>query len=78
LENFGRVSLVFEVNGREIVVGLFIGKENRGTFGQKRVTIWFCNGQKFEIPFSKIFLPKNRVTFGLTCHDLTMSKVHQI
>jgi len=32
------------------VLGLFIGEENRGTFGQKRVTIWFCNSQKFELP----------------------------
>ena len=38
------------MNEREIVLGLFIGKENRGTFVQKRVTIGFCNGQKFEKP----------------------------
>jgi len=37
-----------EVKGKEIVEGLFIGKENRVTFGQKRVTIGFCNNQKFE------------------------------
>jgi len=74
-------------------------KGNRGgfiyrevTFGQKRVTIGFCNSQKFEKPpktchvwakrdtihhFQKKFLPRNRVTFGLTCHDLAMTKGHQ-
>jgi len=39
--NFGRVWLLLEVNGMEIVVDLFIGKANRVTFGQKRVTIRF-------------------------------------
>ena len=43
-ENFGRVLLLLEVDGMKIVLGLFIGWGNRVTFGQKRVTIWFCNG----------------------------------
>jgi len=34
----------------KIVLGLFIGWENRATFGKKRVMIGFCNGQKFEEP----------------------------
>jgi len=61
-------------------MGLFVGKENRGTFGQKRVTIWFCKGQKFKKRpktchvwakrytthhFQKNSLPRNCVTFGL-------------
>jgi len=33
-ENFGKVWLLLEVNGMKIVVGLFIGWENRVTFGQ--------------------------------------------
>ena len=36
-ENFGRVWLLLEVNGMK-------SWENRVTFGQKRVTIRFCNG----------------------------------
>jgi hypothetical protein len=43
-ENFGRVWLLLEVNGMKIVLDIFIGWENRATFGQKRVTILFCNG----------------------------------
>ena len=43
-ENFGRVWLLLEVNGMKIVLGIFIDWENRVAFGQKRVTIWFCNG----------------------------------
>jgi len=69
----------------KIVLGIFIGWENRVTFGQKRVTIGFCNSQKFwrttknvsrlgktwnNPPFFKIYLPNNRVTFWPTCHDL--------
>jgi len=34
-ENFGRVWLLLEVNGMKIVLGMFIGWENRVTFGQK-------------------------------------------
>jgi len=44
-ENFGRVLLLLEVNGMKIVAGLFIGRKNRVTFGQKRVMILFCNDQ---------------------------------
>jgi len=40
LGNFGRVWLLLEVNGKKIVLGLYIGEENRVTFGQKRVTIF--------------------------------------
>ena len=47
-KKFGRVWLLVEVNGMKIVLGLFIGWENRVTFGQKGTTIGFCNGKKFE------------------------------
>jgi len=40
----------------KIVLGIYIGWENRVTIGQKRDTIVYCNGQKFEEP------PKS-------CHD---------
>jgi hypothetical protein len=86
-ENFGRVWLLLEVNGMKIVVGLFIGWGNRVTFGQKHVTIWFCNGQNLkttkivsrlgktchDCSILKNFLARNRVTFWPTCHDLAMS-----
>jgi len=52
----------------EIVLGLFIGWGNRVTFGQKRVTIVFCNGQKFEEP------PKSCHVWVKTCHDPPFSK----
>jgi len=44
----GKFWLLLEVNGMEIVVGVFIWKKNRVMFGQKRVTIGLYNGQKFE------------------------------
>jgi hypothetical protein len=87
-ENFGRVWLLLEVDGMTIVLVLFIGWGNRVTFGQKRVTIGFCNGYILKLPkivprldktchdcsFLKNFLPRNRVTFWPMCHDFSMSK----
>jgi len=69
-ENFGRVWLLLEVNGMEIVLGLFIGWENRVTFGQKRVTTGFCNGQKFEEP------PKSCHDWVKTWHDPPFSNIY--
>jgi len=51
------------------VLGLFIGWENRVTLGQKRVTIGFCNGQKFEEP------PKSCHVWVKKFHDLSFSKI---
>jgi len=81
-EKFGRVWLLLEVNEVKIVVGLFIGWENCVTFGQKRVTIRFCNGQILKNHqkscqvwvktchdfhlLLKNFLPRNRVTIWPT------------
>jgi len=62
-KKFGTVWLLVEVYGMKIVLGIYIGWQNRVTIGQNRVmigqnlvTIGFCNGQKFEEP------PKS-------CHD---------
>jgi len=51
------------------VLGIFIGWENRVTLGQNRVTIVFCNGQKFEEP------PKSCHVWAKTCHDPPFSKI---
>ena len=53
-KKFGRVWLLVKVNGIKIVLGIYIGWENRVKISQKRVTIGFCIGQKFEEP------PKSR------------------
>jgi len=53
----------------KIVLGLFIGWGNRVMFGQKRGTIGFCNGKKFEEP------PKSCHDWVKTCHDLPFSKI---
>jgi len=68
-----------EVNGMKIVLGIYIGWENRVTIDQKHDTIGFCNGQKFEEPpklchdwvktwrdppFSKMFCSEIESRFG--------------
>jgi len=46
-KKFGRVWLLVELYGVKIVLGIYIGWENRVTIGQNCVTIEFCNSQKF-------------------------------
>jgi len=57
--NFGRVWLLFEVNGMEIVVGLFIGKANRVTFGQKVSRLGFVTVKNSKNHHKRVMFEQN-------------------